>query len=87
MADTHSTERLTLEGMIGTKTLDAEAIKAIRYALIVGLDSFGEIERVRNYAGFMGKHKDPLPDDAIPAHPTGSDETIGAFACALAYLN
>lgn len=70
-----------------TVTLDQEAVIAIRHALIIGLSSYGEVERVCNYAKFMRNLGKPLPESAVPLHPTGSDETIGKFADALAYLN
>lgn len=75
--------------MIKEKTLilDDDDVKAIRRALIIGLDSYGEIERVLGYINATKAIGQGLPKDAIPLHPTGSDETIGAFSHALACLN
>jgi hypothetical protein len=70
-----------------TIQLDAEAVQAIRHALIVGLDSYGEVERLCEYAAAMESVGSPLPDSATPRHPTGSRETVGQFAAALARLN
>lgn len=70
-----------------TLSLDEEDVQAIRRALIIGLDSYGEIERVLGYADAMKTAGQELPKDAIPLHPTGSDQTIGFFASALACLN
>ncbi|HEX4332982.1 MAG TPA: hypothetical protein VH040_12640 [Usitatibacter sp.] len=66
-----ATSNLT-EGRI---TLDREEVAAIRGALIVGLASLAEIERVI--------------DDADPGpvkHPTGVSGSAGDFATALAFL-
>lgn len=70
-----------------TVTLDREAVAAIRRALIVGLSSYGEVERLCNSARAMENLGQPVPETFIPMHPTGSDETIGQFADALAYLS
>lgn len=70
-----------------TVTLDEEAVEAIRYAIIAGLSSYGEIERLRGQAYAFKEMNKPIPDLLVPLHPTGSDDTIGAFATALAYLN
>lgn len=55
-------------------TLGQEEVRAIRRALLVGLDSYGEIERLRNGA------VDLAPRD------TGSPETVSDFAMALVCL-
>ena len=70
-----------------TITLNNVAVVSIRHALIIGLSSYGEIERLCNYAEMMKQIGEPLPECAVPLHPTGTDETIGPFADALAYLN
>ena len=65
-----------------TLTLDAEEVRAIRKALLIGLDSYGEIERLSNQADCCNG----IPEEWKPIHPTGSSETIGDFATALRYL-
>lgn len=69
-----------------TLTLDAEEIRAIRKALLIGLDSFGEIERLSNRQGIAELAGNPTPEGSKVIHPTGSSETIGDFAMALRYL-
>jgi hypothetical protein len=64
-----------------TLTLDAEEVRAIRKAMLIGLDSYGEIERLSNQADC-----NDIPEEWKPIHPTGSSETIGQFATALRYL-
>lgn len=68
--------------------LNAEQQKEINLALLIGLDSYGEIERVidkikvaENITG-IGK----LPKEIHPLHPTGSADTVGMFAAALRYM-
>lgn len=70
-----------------TINLDAEQVKAIRSALIIGLSSFGEIERLCNQADIHESYEAPLPEGLKPIHPTGCVDTVGVFANALAYLN
>lgn len=69
-----------------TRTIDStiglEEIRAIRKALVIGLSSFGEIERLGNACAF---HSD-VPEDLHPLHPTGNADTVGDFADALAYV-
>lgn len=55
--------------------LDQEHVIAIRRALLIGLDSYGEIERLCNGVGEMR-----------PIHPTGASDTVSEFAVALRYL-
>lgn len=51
---------------------------AIRRALLIGLECFGEIERIHNSIGF-----ESIPKNLRPLHPTGAAGTIGVFASAL----
>lgn len=68
--------------------IDLETCQAIRKALIIGLSSFGEIERVRNaYSIHTDVAGDAIPDDLRPVHPTGTADTVGHFADALAALD
>ena len=70
-----------------TITLDADQVKAIRKAMLIGLASYGEIERLCNQAGLQESFGRPLPEEARPIHPTGCADTVGVFADALVYLN
>ena len=63
-----------------------EGIRAIRRALLIGLDSFGEVERVASeFHGYEKMGMTPA-DGLLPIHPTGSPCTIGEFAAALREL-
>lgn len=61
-------------------------IKAIRRALLIGLDSYGEIERLENEADLRKILGKPDLGDLNPRHPTCSAETVSEFAAALRYL-
>lgn len=65
-----------------------EAQKAIIHALLIGLDSYGEIERISNEVKIAVHCPNTyrLPDSVHPIHPTGSADTIGVFASALRYM-
>lgn len=69
-----------------TLALDHQALKAIRRALITGLDSFGEIERVLEYVATYKSLGREVPEEVIPTHPTGLNDTISDFASAFRYL-
>ena len=68
--------------------LGIEEQKAIIDALLIGLESYGEIERIcdevkgADYCPNVYK----FPDSIRPIHPTGSADTIGVFAAALRYM-
>ena len=68
--------------------LDAETQNAINHALLIGLDSYGEIERIDNAVSISDRCStiDRIPDSVRPIHPTGSADTIGVFAAALRYM-
>ena len=68
--------------------LGIEEQKAIINALLIGLESYGEIERICD-AVLTADHCPnayKLPDFVRPIHPTGSADTIGVFAAALRYM-
>jgi len=68
--------------------IDLETCRAIRKALIIGLSSFGEIERLDNaYSLHAEIAGDPIPDSLRPLHPTGAADTVGHFAAALAAVD
>ena len=59
----------------------------MRNALLIGLDSFGEIERITDcYDTQVEISKHPIDGDLNPIHPTGTSDAIGCFAEALRYL-
>ena len=64
----------------------AEAINSIRSALLIGLASYGEIERLSDQAGIITACGKELPDGMRPIHPTGSADTVSNFAEALSLL-
>lgn len=64
-----------------------EDIRAIRHALHIGLDSFGEIERVREVHTLLAGSGTPVGAELKPLHPTGASDTVGVFARALALLD
>ena len=68
--------------------LDADDVGMIRKALLIGLASFGEIERLEDaFDVEVEVGKTPLPDALRPQHPTGSPDAIGEFATALRLLD
>ena len=67
-------------------TLSFSQIAAIRRALLIGLDSYGEIERLSNHVQLMNLGKEEIPDELRPIHPTGCSDTIGEFATALRHI-
>lgn len=70
-----------------TLNLSSEAAKAVRHALLVGLQSYGEIERV--LARIEGATEAGVDFDhsLIPRRPVESDDVISTFAEALAVLS
>ena len=70
-------------------TLDINLIdqlRAIRHALHIGLESFGEVERVTDRYETLEACDVPLDRELKPIHPTGAPNTVGVFATALRYL-
>ncbi|WP_154717146.1 hypothetical protein [Sterolibacterium denitrificans] len=64
--------------------IDLETCRVIREVLVIGLSSFGEIERLRNAYSLHAHMGEAIPDDLEPLHPTGAADTVGRFADALA---
>jgi hypothetical protein len=63
-------------------------IPAIRQALLIGLESFGEVERLTDRHQTLSQFGKAKPDDGLmPIHPTGAADTIGVFATALRLLD
>ena len=67
--------------------IDLAACRSIRKALLVGLASLGEVERVSREVSFRSEVGESIPDELRPIHPTGTDDTIGNFAEALMYVD
>ena len=70
-----------------TITLGDEQVAMIRSALLIGLSSFGEIERITNRCDLIKLCGEEVPEGLTPIHPTGLCDTIGEFAEALRFLN
>ena len=71
-----------------TFVLDHDQIKCIRTALLVGLESYAETERLQHAVSLYEMTGRELPSDELrPLHPTGSAETLCEFVAALRYLN
>jgi hypothetical protein len=68
------------------ESVPIEHIRKIREALLIGLESFGEVERVIDRHGLLSKHGKAPDADLLPLHPTGASDTIGVFASALRLL-
>lgn len=68
--------------------LDAETQNAINNALLIGLESYGEVERISNEIEVekFTSAMPSMPDSVSPIHPIGSAGTIGVFAAALRYM-
>lgn len=63
-------------------------IRSIRKALLIGLECYGEVERITDHHDSLTSFGGNKPDAGLrPIHPTGSPETIGMFACALRLLS
>ena len=71
MAENDSIKDLTLE--------DYDR-KTIINALLIGLDSYGEIERLDNAVEVLKICNTEIPESLRPIHPTGSADTVGIFA-------
>lgn len=62
-----------------TVTVERDELTHLREMLLVGLASFGELERIRS---------DPrTPESLRVIHPTGSCDTVSRFADALRVLH
>lgn len=64
---------------------DQEQVKRIRQALLIGLASYGELERVINWSDTQKELG--CETDLKPLHPTGSADTVSLFAEALTYVS
>lgn len=64
-----------------------DQINAIRHALLIGLESFGEVERITWHFDSRQAAGAKVSAELRPMHPTGTAETVGVFAGALRLLD
>lgn len=68
-------------------TLSFTARDVIRRALLIGLDSYCEMERlVDKFAINERADGREMPEVLKPLHPTGASDTVSDFASALRFL-
>jgi hypothetical protein len=60
-----------------------ESLEKIRDMLLIGLASYGEIERLENAQKLEKLCETKIPEDLRVIHPTGSADTVSDFAEAL----
>ncbi len=72
-----------MSGKMGVHELEQDAVDHIRNALLIGLASYGEIERLLNHVETMEACGVETPKELTPIHPTGSADTVGMFAEAI----
>ncbi len=66
--------------------LEDDQVKIIRRALLVGLSSLGEVERLVNAQELAKLAGDNIPDELRALQTTGDANTISEFACALRFF-
>ena len=66
--------------------ISRDALDIIRDALLIGLSSYGEIERLLDEVEGMRLLHDVPPEGLVPMHPTGTADTVGKFADALRFV-
>ncbi|MCB2262483.1 MAG: hypothetical protein LGR52_06025 [Candidatus Thiosymbion ectosymbiont of Robbea hypermnestra] len=69
-----------------TLTLTGETIANIRDALLIGLASYGEIERLSAAQEIRASYGKKIERDRRVIHPTGASDTVSCFAAALRAL-
>ena len=69
-----------------TTTPNQENIRIIREALHIGLECFGEVERLIDLCKSPRAQSGGIPKDYRPLHPTGTADTVCRFAYALRAL-
>lgn len=69
-----------------TTTPNQENIRMIREALHIGLECYGEVERVADVYDLHATHGGDLPKSLRPLHPTGTNDAVCRFAYALRAL-
>jgi hypothetical protein len=61
-------------------------MSAIRRGLLIGLASFGEIERLQSAQDLRKICDKPIPEDLRVIHPTGRGDTVCELSEALLFL-
>ncbi len=75
------------KGRADSIILEGDDVELIRRMLLIGLSSYGEIERLQNEQEIVEEIAgQPLKDELRVVHPTGSADTAGQFAAALLTL-
>lgn len=69
------------------QTFLQETISIIREALHIGLECYGEVERLTDVYDLHANHGGQIPQSLRPLHPTGTNDTVGRFAAALRGLD
>ncbi len=69
-----------------THTIDQSSIDAIREALVIGLTSFGEIDRLTEETKLLQAIGKPVPEQMLPMHPTACIGTVSTFSAAFMEL-
>ncbi len=78
---------MTAENITNDLTLEHDQRQLIIDALLIGLNSYGEIERLDNAVDILEKiSKIEVPESLRPIHPTGAADTVSLFATALRFL-
>jgi hypothetical protein len=67
--------------------ISGEDVELIREMLLVGLASYGEIEKTISAFDLAALRTAPVSDGARPAHPTGESDTVAKFAAVLHCLH
>ncbi len=67
----------------GSAILGGEEVNRIRHALLIGLASYAEIERLTNKQKVYESCAREVPEDLRLIHPTGAPDTVCEFAGAL----
>ncbi|NCA73061.1 MAG: hypothetical protein EOM91_24015 [Sphingobacteriia bacterium] len=70
----------------GARIIGLDTVNMVVDALLVGLQAYGEIQRLQNAWKFCKLSGDVVPHDLRPIDPTGEATTITDFADALRLL-
>ncbi|MCB2264415.1 MAG: hypothetical protein LGR52_15970 [Candidatus Thiosymbion ectosymbiont of Robbea hypermnestra] len=70
-----------------TRTFNDDTIARIRDVLLIGLASYGEIERLSNAQTTHATVGVAVKEDLRVIHPTGAADTVSRFVDALRFLD
>lgn len=68
-------------------SFDADALRTIRKALLIGLTCYGEIEERSNAQELAEIGGESCPEGLRILHPTGTCDVVSTFAAALSYVS